>query len=418
MDNYYHHLAKKPAMVAKKMPKGLEDLARILVESGKFRVDTIRAQNFVRWTRPFEGINRMFSNRELLNPDLIPRTKKIMRKVFARTYKGDKLTKKINEELTRMQHEAEKNLPIPHEVELALARLIVQSAEPAVIMLIIAEGAEVFVSYSYNVADMLDIQTWQEAGDSSGLQSTERSGCSIFVSAGGNPLIPEKKIERPTDGFHALSRLVVIAGQELAHYADIVREGRNKGARFSADWEYGRATEVARIGRLKDRENVFKIYQQLLNIGLRFVAREEGALKFFKEHRKWQLITLYTKIKVLIMQAVFIMLMKSRGFNYLKSFYKDAYMCSQLTLMLEDMLVNLQPEADAYKRHDPVEEEMIMCIEALARVQQQSNKWGREVTKKMYPHLYDLYYKEVIPSCIRVVERVTGQAFPEYFRRY
>lgn len=415
MNNYYNNLANVPALKAKHMPPGLEDLARILVDSGRFRVDTITKQNFVRWNRPFEGVNMMFSHKEIFDKNIVPRTTEIMRKVFAREYSGVKLIKKVTEELGRLQHDSKRNIDVDAETEMALARLIVQSAEPPVIMLLIAEGTEVFVSYSYSVGDMLDIQTWQEAGDSSGLQSTENKGCAVFVSCGGNPLVPEKKLERPTDGFHAISRMVVIAGQELAHYSDIVRG--TGGLRFSADFRRGRATEPVRKGRIEDMENVRNIQRKIEKIGLKIVAEMERGLKFYQEHRKWSLKVLTHKIKTYLYQSVFIVLCKINKFDFLSSFYKDAYVCSKISIMLEDMLFNLQPEADAYKRPDPVEEEMIMCIEALARVQQQANKWGREVTKVMYPSLYKIYYKEILPACITSYEKISGKKFPGIFKR-
>lgn len=417
MDNYYNHLAKMPALKAGKMPKGLEALARTLVESGRFRVDTVDKQNFVRWGRPFEGVNMMFSHRELEDKQLLQRTTATISKVFARKYSGEKLEAKIAEEITRLKQDVKRNIDVPAEAELQLARLVVQSAEPPVIMLLLAEGAEVFVSYSYSVGDMLDIQTWQEAGDSSGLQSTEHRGCSVFVSCGGNPLVPEKKVERSNDGFYALSRMVVILGQELAHYSDIIREGKMRGSRFSADLHYGRASDKSRNGRNNDFSNVMNHKRRARNIGLKFLTEAERGLKFFLEHRKWSLVTLFSRLKVYLYQSIFILLCKITGQNYLQPFYKDKYMGTTIAIMLDDMLFNLHPEADAYKRQSPVEEEMIMCIEALARVQQQANKWGRDVTKVMYPNLYHLYYMEILPSCINVVEKLTGQPFPEFFRR-
>lgn len=416
-NNYYNNLAKIPAMKAKYMPDGLEDLALALVESGRFRVDTLIEQNFVRWGRPSEGINMMFSHREVFNHNLIPRTMEAMKKVLARRYSGEILIKKIRDELERMQNEAKKNIDVHPETEMVLARLIVQSAEPPVIMLLIAEGAEVFVSYSYSVGDMLDIQTWKEAGNSSGLQATDRMGCAVFVSCGGNPIAKKPTPERPYDGFEALSRMLVIAGQELAHYSDIIREGNYKGSRFSADLYYGRASEVARKGRLADIKNTLAVQRIIENIGLRRIAEAERQLKFFMEHRKWSFVTLRSKLKVLIYQIWFILSCKLKGYEFLESFYKEKYMCTKIAIMFSDMLFNLQPEADAYKRPDPIEEEMIMCIEALARVQQQANKWGIGITKIMYPNLYKLYYMQILPSCVSSVERLSGQKFPEIFGR-
>jgi len=417
MDNFYNNVAKMPALEAKHMPPGLENLARALVSSGRFRVDCINKQNFVRWNRPAEGVNLMFSHREIFDSHLIPRTASTMREILSSAYRESDLNRKVESELERLRGDAKKNIDVEEETEIKLARLIVQAVEPPVIMLILAELTEVFVSYSYMVGDMLDIQTWQEAGDSSGLQSARQLGCSVFVSCGGNPLVPEKKVERPNDGFYALSRLMVIAGQELAHYSDIIRDGPRRGSRFSANWHIGRATEVARIGRLADMANVRAIWTRIENIGLRQVTEVERQLKFYKEHRKRSLTLLATQIKVWIYQLGFILLCKMRGLNFLKSFYKDKYTCTKITIMLGDMLFNLQPDADAYKRPNPHEEEMIMCIEALARVQQQANKWGKDITGVMYPNLYKLYYMEILPACIRSYEKISGKPFPKIWIR-
>ncbi len=418
MNNYYHKLAKIPAIKAKKMPPGLEKLARLLVSSGRFRVDTVIKQNFVRWNRPGEGVNMMFSHREIFDKNILPHTIEVMRKALSRTYAGARLEKKIVEELERLRYESKKNIEVDADTEIKLARIMVQSAEPPVIMLLLAEKTEVFVSYSYSVGDMLDMQSWQEAGDSSGLQATDNKGCAVFVSCGGNPLIPEKKVERENDGFNALSRMVVIAGQELAHYSDIIREGRMRGSRFSADVFYGRASEIARRGRLADMENIKSIWDKINNIGLKRAVEAERTLKFFQEHRKRSFALFSQKIKVFFFQKFFIFLCKKNGFDFLRPLYKEKYTCSMVVIMLEDMLFNLQPEADAYKRPNPVEEEMIMCIEALARVQQQANKWGIELTNIMYPNLYKLYYHQILPSCILSVERITGNAFPEVFKSF
>ena len=418
MGNYYNNLAKMPALKARKMPKGLEELAQTLVHSGRLRIDTVIEQNFARWGRPEEGVNMMFSHRELFDKNLIPQTVKIINTVLSRNYSGKQLQNKTSSELERLQDDEKKNIAISADTEIKLARLVVQSAEPPVIMLLLAEKAEIFVSYSYNVGDMLDIQTWQEAGDSSGLQSTDSRNCAVFVSCGGNPLITKKNPDRPTDGFNALSRMVVIAGQELAHYSDIIREGRKRGNRFSADLYRGRASKICKKGRLDDMDNVRLIWQKINNIGLKRVSEAERSLEFFKKYRKWSLTILISRIKVYIYQTIFILLCKKNKLDILRPFYKEEYMCSKINIMLADMLFNLEPDADAYKRPNPVEEEMIMCIEALARVQQQSNKWGRELTIAMYPNLSDLYYKTILPSCVKSVERITGNLFPVIFSEW
>jgi hypothetical protein len=67
---------------------------------------------------------------------------------------------------------------------------------------------------------------------------------------------------------------------------------------------------------------------------------------------------------------------------------------------------NMAPESDAYQRSNPVEENAILCVEALARVPQQVNKWGHKTTKMLIPNLYNIYYNQVIPACRRDYERM------------
>lgn len=82
-----------------------------------------------------------------------------------------------------------------------------------------------------------------------------------------------------------------------------------------------------------------------------------------------------------------------------------------LRSMIADMKFNLAPVADVYKRDDKEAEEAISCVEALARVPQQVNKWGYLTTKAMMEGLYHVYYGQVIPSLIEVYSSVTGKPY-------
>ena len=75
---------------------------------------------------------------------------------------------------------------------------------------------------------------------------------------------------------------------------------------------------------------------------------------------------------------------------------------------LRDMEANLTPRADAYRHQDPKVEEGIACVEALARVPQQVVKWGHVATAKAWPHLYRIYFEQVIPENVRSVEAIQG----------
>ena len=86
-----------------------------------------------------------------------------------------------------------------------------------------------------------------------------------------------------------------------------------------------------------------------------------------------------------------------------------------LLTMFEDMAFNLEPKADVYSNPDKQIEEAIACIEALARVPQQRYKWGESTVKFLTPHLFKIYFDEVIPRCIIDYQNLTGQKFTLYY---
>jgi hypothetical protein len=92
----------------------------------------------------------------------------------------------------------------------------------------------------------------------------------------------------------------------------------------------------------------------------------------------------------------------------------DENLGSQLAICLADMRFNLAPKADAYSRDNPVEEEAIACIEALARVPQQMNKWGHKATRVLMPNLYKIYYTQVIPACIKSYQVLSGRKYNRF----
>ncbi len=68
-----------------------------------------------------------------------------------------------------------------------LARIFVQSAHPIVIRWLLLDKTEIFITYSHNIGDMMDMVNWQKVGGNSGMQSTNGKDVAIFVSCGGNP---------------------------------------------------------------------------------------------------------------------------------------------------------------------------------------------------------------------------------------
>jgi hypothetical protein len=69
-----------------------------------------------------------------------------------------------------------------------------------------------------------------------------------------------------------------------------------------------------------------------------------------------------------------------------------------LSAFVEDMAFNLAPQAEVYRDADPLVEEAIAVIEAVARVPQQVNKWGHKPVMKAWPNLYQFYFGIVMPA--------------------
>jgi hypothetical protein len=414
MENVYHILYKKPALEKWQMPYELEDLAKQLVYSGRFRIDAAEKVNFVRFSRPADNINMVFSYRELCDAHLVERTTAIIQNSLSRRFKGAKLLEKTKSEFDRLHHDVTKIVGVDAKTEMKLARAIVQATDPCVMQLLLLEGAELFISYAHTVGDMLDIQSWQAVGDSSGLQSTGYRESSVFVSCGGNPFLPEDKKEFSGDGFNALARMLVIGGQELGHFSDIIRNKRGqKVSRHSADLSGMRAKEHTRQARINDIKYSTEIKKFLDSINLHQVSELERHLKFFKEHKRRGLVVMNTMRQANNGVRRILKKCNKAGLDFLTVVHRDdhKHLACQIEMMTGDMLANLTPKADAYMRPDPVEEEAIACIEALARVPQQVNKWGHLVTSNMMPDLYKIYYEEVLPACKETYEHMTGHKY-------
>jgi hypothetical protein len=104
-------------------------------------------------------------------------------------------------------------------------------------------------------------------------------------------------------------------------------------------------------------------------------------------------------------------LAKNPEWLFLRKFYQEQYMSLMLEGMIDDMKGNLNPIADVYKRENKEAEIAISCVEALARVPQQANKWGHITTSAMMKNLYVVYYEEVIPDLIDIYEKITDKPY-------
>ena len=270
MSNVYHILHHPPALEAEDMFVELEELAARLVASGRLRIDAGPKRNFVRYTDPYENIDMVFSERELTDPELLKGTEKAIGYTMITRLTSHKLQHKIHQEIERLRDELSRAIKVEPELEMQLARTLTQSTHPIVLELALLEEIEIFISYSHNIGDLVNIEHWQSWGVNSGLQSTDGRESAVFVSCGGNPLAQVENNEHHGDGFPALARMMVIAAQELGHYADLIRDPQGrKIARHSADLGARRARPQVQEARATDIRATDHIAQTLDRCGIR-----------------------------------------------------------------------------------------------------------------------------------------------------
>ena len=414
MGNAYHLLYRIPALEHHQMLRDVEELAVRLVQSGRLRIDAGDRQNFVRLTLPQFNSSLVFSQRELTDPALLPLTEQMLGLVFAGDYRGNNtaLRQRVGEQLGRLQNELRNLIPVDAKLEMRLARLLVQSAHPVVIALLLLERVEVYINYGYSIGDVMDVVTWKVAGDNNGMQSTDGRDTAVFVSCGGDPFRDTEPNRIYGDGFPSMARLMVIAGQELGHYSDIKRDAQGRQvSRYSANFSGTRATEHVRLARIRDMQVVGAMRQQFLQLGLEKLMNKERVLKFYKKQKGFVVGQFFRRLRHKMSFNSFVRRCHRHNLTCIDDFRWHPYPGQYLAMALSDMADNLAPEADAYKRDNPTETEAIACIEALARVPQQAIKWGHLTTRAMMPGLYKIYYGEVIPGCIKAYEAITGQKF-------
>jgi hypothetical protein len=413
MSNIYHIVDFIPGFEPEEMLVGHEELAQNVVKSGRLRIDAGDTINFARLYIPNLDISMMFSYREVYDASLIPRTRKIIASQVSRNYSGRPLELKIDEFMDILKAELRKYSQPTEEEEMKLARLLVQAAHPVVTMLVLLDNAEIFLSHSYNIGDMLDVVNWHTSGKNSGMQSTDGRDVAVFVSCGGDPLKEnEDKNSIYGDGWPAVARLFIIAGQELGHYSDIMRDENGKQiSRYSANFSGTKAKEVARIGRLNDIKYSNQVLKILNDSGLEKLANIEKNFKFYQDNKVYGFVFLKEWIKLIINKFLFVHKLKKQGLDFIDKSKYEKRPATIIRAMVADMLFNLAPQADVYKSEDSDEEDAIACIEALARVPQQVNKWGRIPTKVFMRDLYRLYYGTVIPGCIKTYENVAKKPY-------
>lgn len=419
MNSIYHILDKIPPIYKEDMQVEYEELAQALVKSGKFRIDTDYYCNFVRFSDPSVGVNIFLSHEELTTPTLLKDSKEHIKKIYkarGRTVSAEKLSSII----TDLKRKTGKLLIPNDELKIQLARIFVQSAHPIVIRWLLIDKVEVFITYSNSIGDVMDISNWKKAGSNSGMQSTDETNVCIYVSCGGDPFAKNNDAN-PTygDGWAALARLQIIAGQEIGHFADIKRDPLGRQiSRHSANFSCTQATPHVQKARRKDIERCNNLTKILEECGIGKLIQIENKLKFYYKQKVSGTRVWWLKLIAKYYRSQLLSATQKKKLTFVKRFNREKFIGLSLTAMIEDMHSHLSPIANVYKRKDPQAQEAISCVEALARVPQQVNKWGYLTTRATMHDLYKVYYHEVIPSLIENYQYMTKTKYKRNFSRY
>lgn len=393
--NLYHLLHRIPAVEGWEMPPALEALARRLVQSGQLRISADHARNYVR--HGTADTDTTFTARALTDPALATTT----RARLARHVAPAEGAHGVDLLWDRLRNDLKKARGIAPEKELRVARVLVQSAHPSVIELLLRDGTEIFVSYAHNVAELMEVRAWETHGKNSGMQATEATGTAVYISAGGDPFFEGEHKTYTTDGFPALARTMVIAGQELGHFADLAR--RADGAiigRHSTDAHHSqlRAAPQAREGRMADIRHVAQLRDAYSRAGLARLRWAERGVAFYHTRYRFTPPWLLYQLARFFLWCGFVIRCRNRGIQRKLRVYPYHRHGDAVALFLADMGFNLAPDADVYRDPDPLVEEAIAVIEAVARVPQQVHKWGHTAVAAAWPRLYAFYFGRIIPA--------------------
>jgi hypothetical protein len=394
--NLYHLLHFLPATHAWEMPPALEALAQRLVASGKLRVNADHERNFVRYGTANSDLT--FTTRELTDPRLADATHARVARLVAPAAGADGIANL----LSQLRADLKKARGISPLKEIRVARVLVQSAHPSVIQLLLQQGTEMFVSYAHNVADLMAVHAWETHGRNSGLQATDSDGTAVYISAGGDPFFEGEQKTYTTDGFPALARMVVIAGQELGHFADLRRSAHGITGRHSTDANHHqlRANPIAAAARRADMNHVAALAAAYRACGLLWLRRVETSVAFYHSRLRYSPPWLFYQALRFAAWGLFLLRCHKRGLVLPPRVLPYHRLGETMELYLADMECNLAPDADVYRHPDPLVEEAIAVIEAVARVPQQTHKWGYEAVLAAWPALTPFYFGTVIPACI------------------
>ncbi|MDX2074101.1 MAG: DUF2748 family protein [Alphaproteobacteria bacterium] len=406
MSHSLYDVTYKRYRLEKKLKPAEEALAKALVASGKMRLDGDDEANFVRLLLPQERVNFTFTLRELNDANLRKESQKRLLDALLLRHDETIARERLIEYMHKVDGDMKKRHPVSAKTELMMARAFVLCNALPVIHLIHKEGAEIYISFGHSVGDMMDIARWQEVGRNSGMQAVGGGENAIYVSCGGDPFLEPGEYRHAGDGTAALARFMIIAAQETGHNGDMIRNSQGQWVgRYSAtNWDKAPSAKSG-PARRADIHKTQATYDYCLRYGVRRIARWEENLQFFREKKLKNMRRFGAWLLARAAWQVFKLLLKKGGHGALCKLQKSPYPCVQLRAFFLDMLANLTPVADVYKRGTTQEQEAIACIEATARVPQQVIKWGHTAVRHCTPGLYALYYGEIVPACEQALKR-------------
>ncbi len=421
MKSVYHILYKIPEIDEYYITVEQQELATSIIKEGLLRIDTEYYCNFVHYSDSKDAVNTTFSKTELEEKSLSSYSRTKIKNIYKlkniaiQESRIDTIITSLKKKLFKL------NVP-PDDLTHKLALILIQSAHPIIFKWIILDRVDVFITYSSSIGEVMDIQSWKYSGSNSGMQSIHSNFIKIYISCGGDPFKENNK-NTPVygDGWAALARLQIISAQEIGHFADIMREkatGKKISRYSTTSLQCIAPNPVIGKGRKNDIQICNKFIEGLKKIGLGKLMDIEKKILFYEKNK---MTTLYKVVLLCLKQLYLYKISRFGNKNnivFLKVFLKEKYVSLTLNMMYEDMLANLEPIANVYKRDNQTEQEAIACAEALARVPQQVMKWGHLTTKYMMKNLYKSYYYKIVPDLISTYNNILNVKYKRNLKLY
>jgi len=409
--NHYDILFKNPETEKEKLYAEEEELAKKLVYSGNLRISNDDRCNFIIYPVQNGKRHLSFSKRELFDDYLLLQIKEILAESLNYN-EFVNVEEEVKTIINILQQRINKYTDIQEDFEIKIARLLVQSAHLAVISNLIDDNVKIFVSVQHNISDLLDIRMWQTSRYSQGMQSIDYKGAGIFISMGGNPFYDPKESNNEYDGFVARARLMIVAAQEIAHYADIIKDrNSNPLGRFSSRIDMVYPDRECNEYRVKALEKISCVERKLLDMKIKKVFDIERTLKIQRKYKKFSIRVGYYFVIMKLAQAFLKTKMISSGMVFWKMLKEKKFLAEEILTCLGDMKFNMEPKSSAYLNDDKNIEDAIACAEALARIPQQELKWGRGIVKYFCFDLQRFYYKKVVAAEIKRYEYINKKKF-------